>query len=179
MQATEPPVGLLTDQDHDADPLEVAKQIILKQLANSPKTRAQLRRVLAQRNVSEDVAAAALDRITELGYIDDAAFARAWVESRHRSRGLSRNALQRELGLKGVEPDVITQVLDGQISRASEDAAARSLVDKKLRGMRGVDDKTATRRLVAMLSRRGYPPGVAFQVVRDALNQRAEEVVDH
>ena len=70
----------------------MAKQIILKQLSHGPRTRHQLAQVLAKRDVSPDAAAAALDRIAELGYIDDAAFARAWVESRHRSRGLAPEA---------------------------------------------------------------------------------------
>ena len=48
---------------------------------------------MAQRAVPEDVAETVLDRFTELGLIDDAAFSRAWVESRHRGRGLSRGRL--------------------------------------------------------------------------------------
>ena len=45
------------------------------------------------------------------------------------------------------------------------------LVDKKLRSMRGVDADTATRRLVSMLARKGYSPGLAYSVVREALAQ--------
>jgi regulatory protein len=160
---------LLTDQDQHADPVEVAKQIILKQLSHSPKTRHQLAQVLAKRNVSPDAASAALDRIAELGYIDDAAFARAWVESRHRSRGLAHSALRRELIQRGVDRDLIDEVLVEAVSVESEHAAARALVDKKLRSMSGVTDDAATRRLVGMLNRKGYSPGVALAVVREAL----------
>jgi len=165
----EPPGDLLTDQDQQADPVEVAKQIILRQLSHSPKTRHQLAQVLAKRNVAPDAAAAALDRIAELGYIDDAAFARAWVESRHRSRGLAQSALRRELTERGVDRDLIDEVLVEGVSVESERAAARALVDKKLRSMSGVSDETATRRLVGMLNRKGYSAGVAFTVVREAL----------
>ena len=165
----EPPGDLLTDQDQHADPVEVAKQIILKQLSHSPKTRYQLAQVLAKRNVSPDAAAAALDRIAELGYIDDAAFARAWVESRHRSRGLAHSVLRRELTQRGVDRDLIEEALVEGVSVESERAVARALVDKKLRSMTGVADDAATRRLVGMLNRKGYSPGVAFAVVREAL----------
>lgn len=167
--AHEPPGDLLTDRDQHADPVEVAKQIILKQLSHSPKTRHQLAQVLAKRNVSQEAAAAALDRIAELGYIDDAAFARAWVESRHRSRGLAQSVLRRELTQRGVDRDLIDEVLIEAVSVESEHAAARAMVDKKLRSMSGVTDEAATRRLVGMLGRKGYSAGVAFAVVREAL----------
>ena len=49
--------------------------------------------------------------------------------------------------------------------------AARALVDKKLRSMTAVTEEAATRRLVGMLNRKGYSPGLAFAVVREALGQ--------
>jgi len=170
--AAEPPVGLLTDKDEHADPVEVAKQIILRQLSHSPKTRSQLAAALRKRNVSDEAAKAALDRITELGYIDDAAFARAWVESRHRARGLSERVLRRELTQRGVDRDIVDEVLLEGVSADSERAAALALVEKRLRSMQGADEETATRRLVGMLSRKGYSPGMAFSVVREVLHER-------
>jgi regulatory protein len=169
----EPSGDLLTDRDTDADPVEVAKQIILRQLNHSPKTRHQLSQVLAKRAVPAAAARQALDRITELGYIDDDAFARAWVESRHRCKGLSERVLRRELLDRGVAVETIDEVLLAGVNSESERAAATALVEKRLRSMRGVDQDAATRRLVAMLSRKGYPPGLAFSVVREALDVRS------
>ena len=163
----EPPEG------PDADPVEVAKHIVLRQLTASAKSRHQLAQVLQKRGVPPEAAAEALDRFVELGYIDDAAFARAWVESRQRSRGLSAAALRRELREKGIDTDLANAVLDEVVTDEGEHAAATALVEKKLRSMRGVDDATATRRLVGMLSRKGYRSGVAFAVVREALTAQA------
>jgi len=164
----EPPPGLFTDKDLQADPVEVGKQIILRQLSHSPKTRHQLAEALRARDVPESAATAALDRIAELGYIDDAAFARAWVESRHRSKGLSESALRRELVQRGVEPATVDEALLA-IDADSEREAAAGLVAKKLRSMRGLDRDAKTRRLVGLLGRKGYPSGMAFSVVREAL----------
>ena len=155
----------------DADPVEVAKQILMRQLAASAKSRHQLAQVLAKRAVPDEAAQEALDRYTELGYIDDAAFARAWVESRQRSRGLAASALRRELRDKGINRELIDEVVTEAVSDDDERASARLLVDKKLRSMRGVDNDTATRRLVGMLSRKGYRSGVAYAIVREALNE--------
>ena len=153
----------------DADPVDVAKQILVKQLAASAKSRHQLAQALTKRAVPDEAAEEALDRFAELGYIDDAAFARAWVESRQRSRGLAASALRRELRDKGIDRELIDEVVADAVSDDDERAAARLLVEKKLRSMRGVDNDTATRRLVGMLSRKGYGPGVAYDVVRRAL----------
>jgi regulatory protein len=158
----------------DADPVEVAKQILTRQLAASAKSRHQLAQALAKRSVPDDAAQEALDRYTELGYVDDSAFARAWVESRQRSRGLAASALRRELREKGIERELIDQVVSESVSDDDERAAARLLVEKKLRSMRGVNSDTATRRLVGMLSRKGYGPGVAYAVVREVLAQSSE-----
>jgi regulatory protein len=153
----------------EADPVEVAKQILVRQLAASSKSRHQLEQALAKRAVPDGAAQEALNRLTELGYIDDSAFARAWVESRQRSRGLAASALRRELREKGIDREMIDQVVTDAVSDDDERASARLLVDKKLRSIRGVDNDTATRRLVGMLSRKGYGPGVAYAVVREAL----------
>jgi len=172
--AREAPPGLLTDRDPDADPVEVAKQIVLRQLSHSPKTRQQLAEVLAKRDVPEWAAERALDRVTELGYINDEAFARAWVESRHRTKGLSERVLRRELLDRGVDRACVDVVLTEGVDRDSERAAATELVEKKLRSMSGVDRDVAIRRLVGLLGRKGYPSGMAFGVVRDVLDRESE-----
>lgn len=157
----------------DADPVDVAKQIVLSQISVSAKSRHQLSQVLARRSVPGDAAEEALDRFTELGYIDDAAFARAWVESRQRSRGLAAPALRRELRDKGIAPDLVDEVLLECVDADAERASAAALVDKKLRAMgsgRPVDRDTATRRLVGMLARKGYNAGLAYSVVRERLD---------
>jgi regulatory protein len=156
-------------RESDADPVEVAKQIVMRQLGVSAKSRHQLAQVLARRAVPERAAEAALDRFTELGYIDDAAFARSWVESRQRSRGLAGSALRRELRERGIDAEIIDGVLLECVDADAERLAAAELVDKKLRSMRGIDADTATRRLVSMLARKGYSPGLAYGVVRQAL----------
>jgi regulatory protein len=79
------------------DPESVARGICLRALTGAPKTRQQLADLLATRGVPDDAAEAVLDRYTEVGLIDDAAFARAWVSSRQAGRGLARRALSSEL----------------------------------------------------------------------------------
>ena len=140
-----------------------------------PRSKAQLAEALSKRNVPDDAAASVLARFTEVGLIDDAAFAVSWVESRHRGRGLARRALAQELRHKGIAEAESSAALD-TLGRDQEEATARLLVDRKLRATRGLDAAARVRRLSGMLARKGYPPGLALHVVREALaHERAEE----
>jgi regulatory protein len=153
----------------EADPEAVARKILLDALTGQARSRQELAGKLAGRGVPDDLAAELLDRFTEVGLIDDAAYARQWVESRHRSRGLAPRALAQELRRKGVGDDEAKAALE-QIDEADQRIAARALVDKKLRSMRGLDRQVATRRLAGLLARKGYGAGLAFSVVREALD---------
>ncbi|MCW2580975.1 MAG: recX [Blastococcus sp.] len=158
------------------DPESVARGICLRALTGAPKTRQQLADLLATRGVPDEAAEAVLDRYTEVGLIDDAAFARAWVSSRQAGRGLARRALSSELRAKGVDPEVAAEAVEA-VDDDDERATARRLVDRKVGAMRRLDRATATRRLMGMLARKGYSGGLAAAVVREALDSADVEDV--
>ena len=151
------------------DPESVARGICLRALTGAPKTRQQLADLLAKADVPDDAAEAVLDRYVEVGLIDDAAYANAWVSSRQSGRGFARRALSAELRAKGVDPEVAAEAVE-QIDDEDERAAAQRLVARKVPGMRRLDRATATRRLMGMLARKGYNGGRAAAVVREALD---------
>ena len=140
----------------------------------APRSRLQLSRKLAERNVPLDVAEAALDRFEEVQLIDDAEFARMWVRSRSQSRKLAKSAIRRELTEKGIEPDDAEEALS-QLSDEDEEIAARELVERKLRPGVDLSDRAerdkCTRRLASMLARKGYAPSMAFRIVGEVLAQ--------
>ena len=165
--------------DAEPDPASVARAIVLRQLTGSAKSRLQLSRKLAERNIPEDVAEAVLDRFQEVRLIDDAEFADMWVRSRSQSRKLAKGALRRELADKGIDADTAAAALE-QLSDADEEAAARLLVERKLRpgtdlSSRAERDKT-TRRLASMLARKGYQPSQAFRIVGEVLAEAPQDL---
>lgn len=157
------------------DPVERARAICLRLLTGSSRTRQQLADELHKQEIPEDAAAELLSRLEAVGLIDDAAFADAWVESRHRSRGLARRALARELRTKGVDSAVVDEAV-GRLEPDQEKQTARSLVERKLRSTRGLDRDKRLRRLAGMLARKGYSEGLALSVVRQALAEEGEEL---
>ncbi len=163
----------LADSEPAADPEVLARLICLRQLTAAPRTRAQLAATLRTRGIPDSAAEAVLIRFTEVGLIDDATFASAWVESRHYGRGLGRRALAAELRQRGVERGDIQAAVSG-LSPETELATARRLVQRRLAATAGQPADARFRRLAGMLARKGYPPGMVYQVVRDALAQEGE-----
>jgi regulatory protein len=163
-----PTPGSPADLLADADPAAVARAICLRQLTLGPRTRSQLADVLARRGVPDAAASSVLDRFTEVGLIDDASFARQWVESRHHGRGLARRALEQEMRRKGIADDDAEAALSAIDGDAEREMAA-DLVARKLPATRRLERAARVRRLVGVLTRKGYSPGLAIEVVRAAL----------
>jgi regulatory protein len=149
----------------------------MRLLTARPRTRQELASALRQRGIPAEVAEDLLERYGEVGMVDDRAFARAWVTSRHHGKGLAGRALAGELRRKGVGADAIGEALD-EIGGDVQARTARELVDRRLRTDRGGSPDATLRRLVGMLARKGYPPGLAFRVVRDALTEADLSVDD-
>ena len=164
-------------QDREPDPYDVARQIVLKQLAMGPRSRHQLKQKLTQRGCPADVAAAVLDRMTEVGLVDDRAYAHLLVRSQQAGRGLAGSALAHELRAKGIEDDLVHETL-ASISDVDERDRARALVEKKLREMHGRGIDVQTRRLASMLVRKGYSSGMIYGVIREAIADAPEHLPD-
>jgi regulatory protein len=156
--------------DLDADPESVARTIGLKLLDRAPRTRAELATAMAKRGVPDDAATVVLDRFVEVGLIDDVAFATAWVDSRHRGRGLARRALASELRKRGITEEVAGDAL-AAVSNDDEVVAAEALVRRRLRSMSGLSREVQTRRLVAMLGRKGFGGSMAYSAVASVLRE--------
>jgi len=152
----------------EADPEAVARQICLRLLTSAPRTRAQLETALRRRGVPDEAAAAVLARFAEVRLIDDAMFARAWVDSRHHGRGLAGRALGAELRQRGVAQDDIQAALR-ELDPEQELATARELVARRLAATADMPVPARMRRLTGVLARKGYAAGLAYRVVREAL----------
>lgn len=160
----------MTSDDPEPDPESVARTIGLRMLDGQPRTRAELATAMAKRGVPQGAATAVLDRFAEVGLVDDAAFAQAWVESRHRGRGLARRALANELRRKGVEPDIANEALEA-VSTDDEAGAAEALVRRRMRSMSGLPADVQLRRLVGMLSRKGFGGSLSYAVARRVVEE--------
>jgi regulatory protein len=154
---------------------EQARNLCLRLLTARARTRAELEGQLSKRGYPDDVSSRVLDRLAEVGLVDDVDFAEQWVQSRRVNAGKGKRALAAELRTKGVDNDVITAVL-ADIDADAERQRAEQLVRDKLRREKldDGDDVKVTRRLVGMLARRGYSQTMAFDVVKGELASERE-----
>lgn len=176
----ETPPGGSAPPGEDLEDLEnKARNLVLRMLTHSPRTRAQLERSLHRREYPDEVVEKVLDGLDEAGLIDDAAFARAWVDSRQYSRHLSRRALTQELRTRGVEEETVREAV-AEVSDEDEQDGARALARKSLRGSRSKDKEARIRRALGVLARKGYPGGLSYRIVREELEQEGLEAdLDH
>jgi regulatory protein len=171
-RASEPDdAGRDTVQDPPADPVSAARTACLNLLTTRARTRSELSGDLTRRGFDPDVIREVLDRLVEVGLVDDADFAEQWVTSRHRHQGLGRRALADELRRKGVDQETAGVAL-AEIDRDDERVRASELVARRMPSMARLETAVAARRLVGMLARKGYAGGLAHDVVREALAVR-------
>jgi regulatory protein len=123
----------------------------------------EVRRRLTSAGYRADLIDGAIDRMTELGMLDDATFARAWTESRDRARPRGERALRHELGMKGIERSVVDEVMAERRADTTEDgadvdtAAAERLLARNARALERVADPRARRqRAYQLLARNGF-----------------------
>ena len=154
---------------------EQARNLCLRLLTARARTRSELEGQLTKRGFPDEVSNRVLDRLAQVGLVDDADFAEQWVSSRRTNAGKGKRALAAELRTKGVDNDVITAALADIDAGVERERAEQLVRDKLRRGKLGDDDDTkVARRLVGMLARRGYNQTMAFDVVKDELASERE-----
>lgn len=154
---------------------------LMRLLATRRRSAGELRERLTRREVPGAVAHEAMARIDRAGLLDDAAFARDWVQQRRVLRELGDEALRRELEAKQVSAELIEAALGA--GESDEEQRCRDLVRSRIgeqdrlrlqRERDGAHRRRLSRRLDALLTRKGYPGSVAVQVISSEL-RRAEQ----
>lgn len=153
---------------------------------------AEVRRRLGDAGYRSELVEGAIERLGELGFLDDAAFASAWVASRDRAHPRGARALRSELMRKGIDAATIKTVLDereaaGSAGSAAEsaadplsegadlvegmsvdEAAARRLLTRNARALgRVADPRKRRQRAYALLARHGFDPEICSRVASD------------
>ncbi len=163
---TGPAEGSTSPTVDDAQVEAEAREVVLRLLTVRARSRAELATALAKRDVPGEVAERVLDRMGDVGLVDDAAFAEGWVAARQQRRHMSSRALRHELRQKGVHAEQVEEAL-AAVEPEDEHAAALALVEKKLRSMSGLEPHVRRRRLAGALARKGFGSGVVMQVLAE------------
>lgn len=137
-------------------------------LGHRPRSVAEVRKNLKDKDFEAGVVDKAIERLTTLGYLDDRSFAKYWVESRTHFKPLGTAALRYELRQKGVADSILEEILEA----VDDESGAYTAAEPLLKRLRGVDRHTARKKISTTLARRGF----SFGDVRNALDQLFDEV---
>jgi regulatory protein len=146
----------------EADAVVQAVNTAAHFLSYRPRSTAEIRRNLKEKDVAEAVIDAAIEKMTGMGYLDDAAFARYWVDNRSQFKPLSHRALRQELRQKGLADAVIDEALGEQ----SESDLAYKAATTQLRKLRSRTEAAFKTKMNAFLQRRGFSYSTTQDVVR-------------
>jgi regulatory protein len=145
-------------------------EVALRYLNYRPRSEQELRQRLSQRGFDQETIAQAIQRLKEMGQVNNLAFAQFWVENRQSFRPRSRLRLRQELQVKGVERETIETVVSGLDDEENAYLVAR----KKQTAWAGSDAQAWRRRMGAYLSRRGF----SYGVIKDALKRLAGDSLE-
>lgn len=146
---------------------EAAKEVALRLLSAAPRTRADLIDRLTKRGASAEVAEAAVERMAELGYVDDVAYAEAFVSSRRRAKNHGYHRLRMDLMRKGVPPSIVADALADDVDHAR--AAAQEFIRVALRKSGSTPPDKLFRRIYGAAIRAGHSPGLISELLRSEL----------
>ncbi|HEX5588886.1 MAG TPA: regulatory protein RecX [Candidatus Limnocylindrales bacterium] len=172
----------------EVDDPAIVLEAALRFLEARPRSVAEVRRRLIQAGYREDLVMGAIERLGDLGVLDDEAFATQWVESRDRAHPRGEHALMIELRQKGIEAPLIAKILrerreaavrwdaeagetsipEAEPQPSADEAAARRLLARHSRALERVVDLRARRqRAYALLARNGFGPEIAATISRE------------
>lgn len=160
------------------DDPEIVLEAALRFLEPRQRSIGEVRRRLTRVGYREGLVEGAIARLIELGMLDDAAFARTWIESRDRARPRGERALSEELRVKGIDREIIATSLEDRRAVAAaidddaaeemlsaDEAAATRLIARNARSLgRIADPRVRRQRAYAILARNGFGPDVSARV---------------
>lgn len=152
----------------------------INMLAARARSSADLRRQLVRKGEPAPLVDQAIEKLRAAGYLDDAAFARAFARSKALGAGASKRRLQQELSRRGVSRDVgeeaVAEVFEEE--EIDEGESVERLARKRLRSLGRLDAATRDRRLWSFLARRGYDADVIRRAIQRVTGEEVEADAD-
>ena len=171
---------LLPEQVEQLSSAEAEQQAVdraLNYLSFRPRSREEVRRYLRRKETPPDIIEAALARLDRLDFVNDRAFASFWIENREQFNPRGAHALKNELRMKGVEREVVDELVndeqDEELALRAGRRKAASLIN-----IPGMDYATFRNRLGSFLQRRGFGYEVSKRTVSSLWKELRSESDD-
>ena len=155
------------------DAIDRAVSTAMRALDQRMQTSRELQIRLQRKGFESAAIDAALERLTEYGYLNDERFAELWIENRlaHRPRG--KRMLEHELRQKGIDRQTVEETV-GSLD-IDDRAAALLVAQKQLRKLESLPPAEQKKKLTGMLARRGFDFGVIRATLETVLGEPIDE----
>lgn len=147
-----------------------AKNVAYYWVDQAEKSRHELFTKIKNKGITDDIANEVLDKMEELGYLDDNRFAENFVYSKQTYDKLGARAITYKLKLKGVPQDIIDAALAG-IDEESEEENAKLIALRKARVNKKLDTNKRIQQIAGMLARKGYSGSMIFRLAKEAVEE--------
>jgi regulatory protein len=140
------------------DPVELqrAKDLAARHLGRRMRSERELETYLERKGFERDIVARLISDFRRVGLLDDRALVREWTERRLANYPSGRRAVEHKLMARGVEREIITEVLDEVLSSEDERELSRRAAATYLRRVRDLSADVRDRRLYRFLVQRGF-----------------------
>ncbi|MBU1087740.1 MAG: recombination regulator RecX [Candidatus Omnitrophica bacterium] len=149
--------------------LEKAKISAFRLLKFRIRSKKEMENRLKQKNFSSLIIREVLDFLSDLGYLDDLAFARSWIINRRQLKPRSKRLITYELRQKGIDSDIIEQAF-GLLGNDSDFETAQELAKRKYEKLKQLSAQTAKQRLIGFLERKGFSSAIIINIVKGLIN---------
>lgn len=130
------------------------------------------RKVKGQEEISETALELLINKLKQKGLLSDEQFAKAWVQSRRKTKKKGKIALKAELYQKGINRDLIEEVLEEESTPESEKQLAQQALVKKMKVWKSLPLLEFKKKSYDFLLRRGFEYKVVWEVIENYLNKR-------
>lgn len=150
------------------DEYERGKEIAMRLITNRPRSKKEVRDRMREKEIEEAVRERVIDRFEELDLLDDEAFARYWIDQRARFKPRGKPLLRQELRQKGVDQQIVNDLLED----TDDSAAVRQAAEKKARTLTRYSEDQFKKKLIGFLQRRGF----SYYDSRDVVNELWQQI---
>ncbi len=153
----------------DEGDIKRARNRALRYLSYRDRSESEMRTYLAGKDFLQPIIDQTVSYLTDLGYINDARFARLWGRMRIEGKQFGKFRLQQDLRQKGLNPELIEETLRELYGDVDEVDLARTSAEKKLKGWKHLEKTRQKRRLAQFLQRRGFSGETIYRVMEDLI----------
>ena len=165
-------IAILTNEDA----INQAVNRAIDFLSYRPRSSEEVRQNLVKKDIPETVVSIAMERLQNLGYLDDIAFARFWIENRDTFKPRAPRALRFELRQKGIGDDILDPLFEEILD--VQDSAYR-VAEKQIRQYKGKTRQECKKKLSGKLQRRGFDYGIIKEVLQGLFEELDESEPDY